>query len=63
MPKETKPMLLGQRTYLVIKAMESGCTFFEAEEAVATTMLSHPTTDPVLRTYFEWEALYNKKDK
>lgn len=57
-------MLLGLRQYLIIKALEAGCNYFEAAEAVSTTMMSHANNDPTLRTYVEWEDhLKPRKDK
>lgn len=53
-------MLLTLRMYLLVKAMEQGATFFEAQEAVATTLLSWKdaglVADPNLRTYSQWET-------
>jgi hypothetical protein len=55
-------MLLSLRIWLVIKAMEQGATFFEAQEAVASTMASWKSPDPTLRTYQEWEAQYAREE-
>jgi hypothetical protein len=56
-------MLLGLRQYLIIKALEAGCNYFEAAEAVSTTKMSHTNNDPTLRTYAEWEEHLKKGTK
>lgn len=53
--------LLSLRMYLIIKAMESGCGYFMAAEAVSSTMMEWSNPDAALRTYSEWEQIYNKE--
>jgi hypothetical protein len=50
--------------YLLVKAMEQGATFFEAQEAVSSTLMAGKYPDPALRTYWDWEEKYsNKREK
>jgi len=52
-PEQPEDMLLSLRTYLLVRAMEQGCTFVEAARAVALT-LDGQKFNPALHTYREW---------
>jgi hypothetical protein len=52
---------MGMRWYLIVKAMESGCTFEEAADAVAEVLQDR--LDTTLRTYSEWEEHLQKGTK
>lgn len=49
---------MTRRAYLIMKAtLDTGCTIFEALEAVSTTAIEHPEWDMnEERTWAEWDA-------
>lgn len=55
----TEPSSISLRAYLTIRAMQNtGCDYFTAREAVASTAIDFPTWDmDELKTYEEWEKV------
>ena len=52
-----EPDRMGKLTYLTIKACQGGGRFWNVQEAVASTALSHPEWNlDVRRTFAEWEG-------
>jgi len=48
---------MARQTYLLVKANLAGGSFWENQEAVDTTILSHPEWDArEMKTMAEWEA-------
>ena len=49
--------LMARQTYLVVKANMVGGSFWDNQEAVDSTILSHPEWDArEMKTWDEWES-------